>query len=73
VRERDRLWTSRPGNWLLASSVTDFTIIATLAISGTVMTELPAPVVFGVLGAAVVFAFVLDTVKVAIFARLKMV
>jgi H+-transporting ATPase len=73
VRERDRLWTSRPGNWLLASSVTDVTIIATLAISGTVMTELPAPVVFGVLGAAVVFAFVLDTVKVAIFARLKMV
>jgi H+-transporting ATPase len=73
VRERQHLWHSRPSNWLLASSVTDVMIIASLAISGIVMTQLPAMVVVSVLAAAVAFAFVLDTVKVTIFAHLKMV
>jgi H+-transporting ATPase len=73
VREREHLWRSRPSNWLLASSVVDVSIIASLSMAGIVMTQLPPVVVFSVLAATVVFAFVLDTVKVAIFARLKMV
>jgi H+-transporting ATPase len=73
VRERDRLWHSRPSDWLLVSSVADVTIIATLASFGIVMTALPVGIVFAVLLAAAAFAFVLDLVKVAIFARLKMV
>jgi len=73
VRERERLWSSRPSTWLMASSVVDVLIIGTLAISGILMTALPVSVVLGVLAAAVVFALVLDTVKAAIFARLRMV
>jgi len=73
VRERERLWSSRPSTWLMACSVIDVLIIGTLAICGILMTALPATVVLGVLLAAAGFAFVLDTVKAAIFARLKMV
>jgi H+-transporting ATPase len=73
VRERKRLWSSRPSIWLMASSVTDVLIIGTLATCGILMAALPATVVLGVLLAAVGFALVLDTVKAAIFARLRMV
>ncbi len=73
VRERERLWSSRPSWWLMASSVIDVMIIGTLAISGTLMTALPAEVVAGTLAAAVAFALVIDTIKAAIFTRLKMV
>jgi H+-transporting ATPase len=73
VREREHLWRSRPSYWLMASSVIDVLIIALLAIFGIVMTALPAVMVVGVLVAAVCFAFILDVVKVGIFARLRVV
>jgi H+-transporting ATPase len=70
VREREHLWSSPASNWLIASSVADVTIIASLAMAGIVMTALPALVV---LAGAAAFAFVLDIVKVSIFVRLRMV
>jgi H+-transporting ATPase len=73
VREREHLWRSRASNWLIASSVADVSIIASLAMAGIVMTALPSLVVLGVLVAAVAFAFLLDMVKLGIFARLRMV
>lgn len=72
ARERRRLWSSVPSRWVIASSVADVSIIATLAIRGVVMTALPASIVIGVLAAAILFAFVLDSVKVALFLRLRM-
>jgi H+-transporting ATPase len=66
-RERRRLWSSRPSNWLIASSVTDISIAAILAITGVAMTPLPAEVVGGTLGGAIVFAFLMDFVKVPVF------
>jgi H+-transporting ATPase len=70
ARERQHLWSSRPGRWLVASSVADLTIISVLAINGVLMTALPLEIVAGFLGAAVVLAFVLDTVKQVLFQRL---
>ena len=70
LRERRHLWDSRPSLWLAASSVTDVLIAAVLAIGGIAMTPLLALVVTGVLAAAAAFAFVLDAVKVPVFARL---
>jgi H+-transporting ATPase len=70
LRERRHLWDSRPSLWLAASSVTDVLIAAVLAIGGIAMTPLLALVVAGVLAAAAAFAFVLDAVKVPVFARL---
>jgi H+-transporting ATPase len=72
VRERRRLWSSRPSVWVALSSVADVLIIASLASGGLLMAPLPLVVIGNVLAAAVVFAFVLDTVKAAVFARLNM-
>jgi H+-transporting ATPase len=50
--------------------VADVLIATALAIGGIAMTPLPVPAVGGVFAAAAVFTFVLDAVKVPLFARL---
>jgi hypothetical protein len=70
VRQRRHLWGTRPSLWLAVSSVADIGIASTLAIGGIAMTPLPALLVAGTIAAAAVFAFVLDFVKVRVFARL---
>ena len=71
LRERGRLWDSRPSNWVLASSVADVLIASALAILGLAMAPLPARVVVCTLAAAAAFAFLLDVVKRPVFARLR--
>jgi H+-transporting ATPase len=71
IRERKRLWSSLPSNWLMASSGADILIASFLAISGIAMAPLPVLVVVGTFLSALVFSFVLDLVKVPVFARLK--
>ena len=71
VRERRRLWNSRPSLWVIMSSVCDLLIIVTLATRGIAMTALPILVVASTLAAAVAFGFVLDLVKAPVFNRLK--
>ena len=70
IRERRHLWSCRPSRWLLASSVADIVIAAILAVGGIAMAPLPPSVVAGALASAIVFAFVLDVVKLPLFARL---
>jgi len=70
-RERRHLWSSLPSIWLLVSSVADLLIASILAISGIAMTPLPVWLVAAILVAAVVFAILLDLVKVPIFRRLN--
>jgi H+-transporting ATPase len=70
IRERRRLWSSRPSFWLVVSSVADILIAATLAIYGIVMAPLPIAVVAGTLAAAVVFALIVDAAKGLVFRRL---
>ncbi len=69
-RERRRLWSSRPSVWLAASSVADLLIASVLAVGGIAMAPLPGVVVGGTLCAALVFAVVLDLVKISVFRRL---
>jgi H+-transporting ATPase len=69
-RERRHLWSSRPSVWLIVSSVADLLLASTLAVGGIAMTPLPALMVVGTFVAAIVFALVLDLVKVPIFRRL---
>jgi len=72
VRARGRIWSSpHPCRWLVSSSVLDVFIAATLAGFGWLMTPLPVWVLASVLAGAMVFVFVLDLVKVSVFARLK--
>ena len=70
IRERRHLWGTRPSLWLAVSSVADIAIAATLAVGGVATAPVPAWAVAGTLAAAVAFAFVLDMVKVRVFARL---
>jgi H+-transporting ATPase len=70
-RDRQRLGSSPPGRWLIASSVVDVLIASTLATFGIAMARLSAFVVGGTLAAAVVFAFTLDFAKVPVFRRLR--
>jgi len=70
IRDRRHLWGSRPSLLLAISSVADIAIAATLAVLGIAMTPLPLSIVAATLAAATVFAFVLDLVKVPLFARL---
>jgi H+-transporting ATPase len=70
IRERRHLWGSRPSLLLAVSSVADIAIASTLAVDGIAMTPLPPLLVAGTLAAAAAFAFVLDFVKVPVFARL---
>jgi H+-transporting ATPase len=70
-RERQRLGSSRPSGWLVASSAADLLIAATLATWGIAMAPLPILVVGGTLVAAAVFAFIVDFAKVPLFNRLK--
>jgi H+-transporting ATPase len=69
-RERRRLWSSRPGGWVIASSVGDLSIAAVLAIGGIAMKPLPAALVLAALGSAIVFAVALDQLKVPLWRRL---
>ncbi len=70
-RERQRMGSSRPSRWLLASSVVDLLIASALATCGIAMAPLPVFVTGGTLAAAAVFAFVLDFAKAPVFARLR--
>ena len=66
-RERHNLWSSRPSIWLLASSVADLLIAATLAIGGIGMAPSPIWFVACMLLAAAAFAIILDFMKVPAF------
>jgi H+-transporting ATPase len=70
-RERKHLWSSRPGIWLLFSSLVDLSLISGLAVTGVLMDAIPAQAVAGILVGAVAFALLLDLVKLFLFARLK--
>ena len=49
ARERQHLWSSRPGKWLIVSSAVDLTLISFLAINGILMKPLAIAVVAGLL------------------------
>lgn len=63
LRERGHMWCSRPGNWVLASSVVDVTIVSVLALSGVLMEPLPWRILVTAFVAATGFAVVLDQIK----------
>ena len=67
VRERERLWSSRPSGWVFASSIVDVGVISLLAGFGILMHPIAPAAIGAVIGASFLFTFVLDFVKVAVF------
>jgi H+-transporting ATPase len=68
-RERDHLWSSRPGTWVVASSLVDVSLVWILAANGILMAALPLGIIASLFFAAIGLAFLLDGVKLAMFRR----
>jgi H+-transporting ATPase len=71
VRERRPMWHSRPGRWLILSSLLDLGIAGLLAITGTLTAPVSAMTVAAVVAASIVFSVVLDAVKHVAYKSLK--
>ena len=71
LRERRHLWSSKPGNWVLASSAVDLAIVAGLAGFGILMAPLPWRIIAALIAAAAVFALAFDQIKPAVIAAFR--
>jgi H+-transporting ATPase len=71
IRERRKLWGSRPSKWLVASSLADVLIASALAVGGLAMSRLPIQDVCLVLAASGILALLLDILKPAVFAHFR--
>jgi len=71
LRERGFLWNSRPSLVMMLFSAGDIVLVSGLAVFGILMRPLPLEIVLGLFAAAVVFAFVIDQVKVLLFRHLR--
>jgi H+-transporting ATPase len=69
VRERRHFWRSRPGGWLLLSSVVDIVLVTVLATNGILMSAIPLSLVCALLIVVLVFLTLLDFVKQYAFRR----
>lgn len=72
VRERKRLWSSKPSLIVILCSIADLSIIPAMAIGGILMAPLSPALVAGIFAASIALALALDQVKIAIFSRLEM-
>jgi H+-transporting ATPase len=70
VRERRHLWCSRPGKWVLIATVMDVCVITVLATGGFAMKALSGLDVVSIFAASVVFALLLDQIKVVLVRKL---
>jgi len=70
VRDRRHLWSSRPGNWVILSSILDICLIALFAGVGFLMHPLAWPIIGMVVLAAALFMLLLEAVKSLVFAKL---
>jgi H+-transporting ATPase len=71
LRERGHMWNSCPSLLMIIFSAADIAVVSTLAISGILMQPLPLAVVLSLFAATLVFALLLDQVKVALFRHLS--
>jgi H+-transporting ATPase len=70
VRERDHFWHSRPGKWLLLSTVLDVIVVSFMATAGILMAPIPVKLAAGMLGVIIIYLIVLDFLKVGVFKKL---
>ncbi|HVW86986.1 MAG TPA: HAD-IC family P-type ATPase [Bryobacteraceae bacterium] len=71
VRERSHLWRSRPSRWMLLSSGIDLLIVSALAARGVLMAPLRPVLIVSLLAAVMLYLFVVDYLKIAIFRSFK--
>ncbi len=72
LRERGHFWNTRPGGYVLASSVAGLSVTAVLVLVGVLMPAIPPSILLAVAGVGAVYFVGLDWVKVQLFARLEL-
>jgi H+-transporting ATPase len=70
VRERGHFWNSRPGKWLLLSSVADIAVVSILATRGILMEAIRPQLLFTIMIACVFYLTLTDFLKVSLLRRL---
>ncbi len=71
LRERRRLWGSKPSSWVFASSAVDILVASTLALFGILMKPISWHLVLGIFGASIAFALILDQIKLLVLSVSK--
>ena len=69
IRERGHFWQSRPGTWLIVSSIADLAVVALMATIGVLITPVSPLLIAGLLAAVALYLLILDRFKVLIFRR----
>ena len=70
VRERRHFWRSRPGHWLLLSSVADIVIVSLMASRGILMTAIAPGLILGLLVLVMAYLLAADYLKIRVFRAL---
>ena len=71
LRERRHFWHSCPAWIMVCASLCALTIVISLASFGILMAALPLKVVGGLVGTTICYAFIMDTIKVAVFRKIR--
>ncbi len=71
LRERGRLWSSRPAPIMVLASACDVVLMAGLAGGGVLMAPLPLSIIAMLFATTLVFTLAMDSIKLAVFARLR--
>jgi H+-transporting ATPase len=71
LREHGRLWSSRPAPVMILASLGDVLLVSALAAGGVLMSPLPIAVIAGLATTTVVFTLAMDSIKLAVYARLQ--
>jgi H+-transporting ATPase len=71
LRERGRLWHSRPAPIMLLVSICDVVLLGSLAAAGFLMSALPLSIIGILIGTTALFTLAMDSIKLAVFARLR--
>jgi H+-transporting ATPase len=72
LRERGHFWNTRPGGYLLVSSVAGLGVTVLLVLAGILMPAIRPPILAAVVGMGAVYFAGLDWVKVQLFARVDL-
>lgn len=71
LRERGRLWRSRPAPIMAVASLCDVTLMGCFAAFGILMTALPLWVIGMLIGTTLAFTLAMDSIKLVVFGRLR--
>jgi H+-transporting ATPase len=71
VRERGHFWRSRPSRPLVVSSLADIAVVFLMAGEGILMTPVAPGLLVALLAAVALYLLLVDRIKVAVFARLR--